>query len=288
MKIVKFIAFFILCFIPFLNFAKIIFDYTWIVVKIDDWDTFRIQHNWVVSKIRVLWIDTPELIHPWLGIKSYKFYWCWKQASEFAIKLLSWKVVYVYKDSLAKNKDKYYRFLRYVFITVNYKWKRIKLPYGMLAIYKWRAKVYKRENFTLKQLYYKIEKIAKTKHIWIWSSKCINEDKLIKQQYLNKYNFPSVKYNNWNSYFRRYNNFNIKNNLKDEKNLADKKEVCWYTYHKIWCDIKWNINKYGEKIYHLPWRKYYKYTKIDPSKWERRFCTQEQAIKCWRRPSKIR
>jgi micrococcal nuclease len=45
------------------------------------------------------------------------------------------------------------------------------------------------------------------------------------------------------------------------------------------CKIKWNINSKWKKIYHLPWCKSYKQTKIDISKWEKWFCTEVEAQK---------
>ena len=51
------------------------------------------------------------------------------------------------------------------------------------------------------------------------------------------------------------------------------------------CAIKGNINRKGEKIYHVPGRRSYGATKIDESKGERWFCTEEQALSAgWRAP----
>jgi endonuclease YncB( thermonuclease family) len=50
------------------------------------------------------------------------------------------------------------------------------------------------------------------------------------------------------------------------------------------CVIKGNINKNGERIYHMPFQQAYKRTRIDPKKGERWFCTEEEALKRgWRR-----
>ncbi|NMB92520.1 MAG: thermonuclease family protein [Parcubacteria group bacterium] len=50
------------------------------------------------------------------------------------------------------------------------------------------------------------------------------------------------------------------------------------------CLIKGNINSEGEKIYHLPDCPDYEKTKIDESRGERWFCTEEEAIKAgWRK-----
>ena len=50
------------------------------------------------------------------------------------------------------------------------------------------------------------------------------------------------------------------------------------------CPIKGNINRSGERIYHLPGSRYYAQTKITVAKSERYFCTEEAAEKAgWRK-----
>jgi endonuclease YncB( thermonuclease family) len=50
------------------------------------------------------------------------------------------------------------------------------------------------------------------------------------------------------------------------------------------CLIKGNISSSGEKIYHPPQGTYYSRTKVDPSKGERMFCSEEEAVAAgWRR-----
>jgi len=50
------------------------------------------------------------------------------------------------------------------------------------------------------------------------------------------------------------------------------------------CVIKGNINKNGERIYHMPFQEAHKRTRINPKMGERWFCTEEEAIKHgWRR-----
>lgn len=50
------------------------------------------------------------------------------------------------------------------------------------------------------------------------------------------------------------------------------------------CNIKGNIGKGGERIYHMPSGAYYSRTKIDISKGERYFCSEDEAIKSgWRK-----
>lgn len=53
------------------------------------------------------------------------------------------------------------------------------------------------------------------------------------------------------------------------------------------CLIKGNISSKKEKIYHLPNQQYYEKTKIDESKGEKWFCTEEEAKEAgWRKSKK--
>lgn len=47
--------------------------------------------------------------------------------------------------------------------------------------------------------------------------------------------------------------------------------------HQPGCDIKGNINEWGEHIYHMSGQKYYLATRIDPARGERWFCSQWEA-----------
>ena len=51
------------------------------------------------------------------------------------------------------------------------------------------------------------------------------------------------------------------------------------------CPIKGNINRKGERIYHTPWSRSYKRTRINTQKSERWFCTEAEALAAgWRAP----
>ena len=50
------------------------------------------------------------------------------------------------------------------------------------------------------------------------------------------------------------------------------------------CVIKGNINSSGERIYHVPGQRYYDKTRINWSKGERWFCTEQEAVRAgWRK-----
>jgi Staphylococcal nuclease homologue len=53
------------------------------------------------------------------------------------------------------------------------------------------------------------------------------------------------------------------------------------------CVIKGNISSGGERIYHVPGQRYYDKTQIDPSKGERWFCTEQEAVAAGWRKAKV-
>jgi len=51
------------------------------------------------------------------------------------------------------------------------------------------------------------------------------------------------------------------------------------------CQIKWNINSKGDRIYHVPGDRSYRQTKINEAKGERWFCSEAEALEAgWRAP----
>ena len=149
------------------------------VEKVYDWDTVYTDK---LGKVRLLWIDAPEIYHPGWPVKKYKFYGCWKESKEFAEKYLYHKEVEFCADPNADNKWGYWRYLRYAMV---YSWYE-KVPFWYISILHWMAKVYKYANFTRKSKYLKAEEKAKKEKIGIWSEKCIQEDKKFKEKYFRK------------------------------------------------------------------------------------------------------
>ena len=54
------------------------------------------------------------------------------------------------------------------------------------------------------------------------------------------------------------------------------------------CQIKGNISSAGERIFHVPGTRWYDHTQINPSKGERWFCTEDEAVKAgWRKVGEL-
>ena len=76
-------------------------------------------------------------------------------------------------------------------------------------------------------------------------------------------------------------------NVCSEKVAEEPKETSPNTTPTSECVIKGNINSKGVKIYHVPGQQYYDETVITPSKGERYFCTEQEAIDAGWRKSKV-
>lgn len=149
------------------------YDY---VKKVYDGDTVLANHLW---KVRLLWIDAPEIYHSNQSIKSYKFYGCGEIAKKIAIKKLYWKKILFCSDKLTNDKWKYGRKLRYAMI--NYQNKLI--PFWMYLLETWYAKVYKYTTFKYKKEYLKIENKNKKNKLWVWSKICLIQDQQFRKKY---------------------------------------------------------------------------------------------------------
>src|SRR3990167_2259493 len=93
------------------------------VKRVIDGDTFEAEDG---EKIRLLGVDCPELAH--FGKPAEYF---GKESTEFSRQNLEGKTVKLVKDSLNKDRDKYGRLLRYVYINKqDFSWLLIEEGYG--------------------------------------------------------------------------------------------------------------------------------------------------------------
>jgi hypothetical protein len=64
--------------------------------------------------------------------------------------------------------------------------------------------------------------------------------------------------------------------------------MLWFRFDQLRPRIKGNINKKGEKIYHLPCDRFYAVTKIDKRKGEMWFLTETEALEHGFKRTKVR
>lgn len=82
------------------------------LLKIIDWDTIEVLYNWKKEKIRMIWIDTPEV---YKTRKSNYLRECfWEEASAYLKKLIYWKKIKLEFDDSQSTRWKYWRLLAYV------------------------------------------------------------------------------------------------------------------------------------------------------------------------------
>ncbi|WP_244409410.1 calcium-activated nuclease EcnA [Methanocaldococcus jannaschii] len=145
------------------------------VVKVVDGDTVYVEVNGELWKIRLLGVDTPE-IHK--RNNPYEYYllngtpitdtkylkeWGYK-AKHFAEKELKNKTVIIVFDNEAPKKDKYGRYLAYIFINnsnnlINFNEELLKYGYARVYI----------SNFELKDEFLNVEREAKENRVGLWN-----------------------------------------------------------------------------------------------------------------------
>lgn len=137
------------------------------VISVSDWDTIKINYNWVDTTIRLIWVDTPESYTTRFWYKECY----WDEASEYLKNLLEWKSVWIELDQTQWTTDKYWRLLAYVFLDwENINWKLISewywWEYTYNKAYKYQSEF--KNNEDTADLYNK----------WLWSSNTCNWERM--------------------------------------------------------------------------------------------------------------
>ncbi len=84
------------------------------VIKVIDGDTIDVSIDGKIQRVRVIGINTPEVVDPRKQVECFG-----KEASEKARQLLEGKKIRLEKDETQGNTDKYGRLLRYIFLEDN-------------------------------------------------------------------------------------------------------------------------------------------------------------------------
>lgn len=144
------------------SFSEELYD----VVSVSDWDTLKINYNWISTTIRLIWVDTPESFDTrfWY-IECY-----WKEASNYLKNLLSGKKVAIEFDVSQWKTDKYDRILGYIKLDwENINWLLIKNWYGFEYTYN---QVYKYQTE-----FKEYQEQAKQAKIWLWATNTCNGER---------------------------------------------------------------------------------------------------------------
>lgn len=81
------------------------------ILKVVDGDTIDIDLNGLKERVRLIGINTPEVVDPRKPVECFG-----KEASEKAKSVLSGKSVFIENDGSQQNRDKYDRLLRYIYL----------------------------------------------------------------------------------------------------------------------------------------------------------------------------
>ena len=127
------------------------------VVKVIDGDTIKVDIGGEIETVRLIGIDTPEIVNPYNPREDY----FGPEAAQYAKQLMEKQSVYLIPDPMESNRDKYDRLLRYVFLEdgtlINAK--LIKEGFAFNYIY---------EPFQFMKQFDYLEKQAKEKRLGLW------------------------------------------------------------------------------------------------------------------------
>ncbi|MFL8968624.1 hypothetical protein GUI37_04590 [Helcococcus kunzii] len=227
------------------------------IEKIVDGDTIRIYKDGKVEKIRLLLVDTPESVHSQqyknvkLGTSAYIFTRDFLQGHKVSLEYDEEKI------------DRYGRTLAYVYRDDGKSLNKALLQASLakVVLYEPNDKYYNE--------YKAIERQVRPKGNGIWAN--------IEAAFPGKPKEVKIK----EQKKKVVQNKKVETKQKTE-NIEHKKQTVDTSSQKAL--IKGNINRKGEKIYHLPGMRDYDKTKINTSKGERWFRTEQEAINAgWRR-----
>lgn len=104
------------------------------VVKVVDGDTFDVDIRGTSTRIRLIGVDTPEVVDPRKPVQCFG-----REASDKAKALLANQVVRLESDSTQGDKDKYGRILRYVFLTDGTSFNKMMIEEGYAHEYTYKT-----------------------------------------------------------------------------------------------------------------------------------------------------
>lgn len=126
------------------------------VVAVVDGDTFKVQSGDAILTIRLLGIDTPETVAPGKPIECYG-----PEASDELERLISGQDVLLMTDTVQPNKDRYGRFLRFVYLPDGYDVNAHMLKGGF-------ARHYTKAKTKFDEIYIALEAEAQKNNSGLW------------------------------------------------------------------------------------------------------------------------
>lgn len=222
------------------------------VIQITDGDTIKVQSEWIIHTLRIVWFDAPEIT-----TTRYWYIECYGQEAVNYLK--NYLPINAEVEIIYHWGDKYNRDLAEIFYK-NISIAEIMIKNGHGWVYRDGIQPSNYEELL------RFENIAKNNKIGIWShATCNGKRKAIIEPTKTEIK-PTTQ-----------NNITPKNTTTSSWNP----EPFQKEFHNPGCHIKWNINSKWEKIYHMPTGKFY--SKTNP---EACFNTEQEARNAGFRPSK--
>lgn len=136
---------------------------SYLVTRIVDGDTIIVEVNGAQEKVRLIGVDTPEVVDPRKPVQCFG-----KEASAFTKILLAGKRVRLEPDQTQSDRDKYGRLLRYVFLSDNTLVNKIIIAEGYGHEYTYRLPYRYQTDFK------NAERIARESQKGLWATGVCN------------------------------------------------------------------------------------------------------------------
>jgi micrococcal nuclease len=136
---------------------------SFLVTKVIDGDTIMVEIDGLEKRIRLIGIDTPELVHPNRPVECFA-----TEASSKMKELVSGKNVVLKSDSTQDDIDRYGRLLRYVSTTdgVDINFTMIEQGYAFEYTYKY--------PYEKQEIYKNAQKYARENKLGLWNPEYCN------------------------------------------------------------------------------------------------------------------
>lgn len=139
----------------------------YLVNNVVDWDTASISYLWKESKVRFIWIDTPESNETRFWYKECY----WEVAKTYLKNLIEWKKIKLELDTSQWKTDKYDRLLWYIV----YEWENINNK----LIQEWYAWEYTYDKVYKYQDLFKFSQTsASESKKWLWAENTCNWERV--------------------------------------------------------------------------------------------------------------
>jgi len=134
------------------------------VVNVVDGDTIDVEINGVKERIRLIGINTPEVVDPRKTVECFG-----REASNKAKSILSGQSVYLESDPSQGERDKYKRLLRYVFLADGTNFNLLMIKEGYAYEYTYNL------PYKYQQEFKEAERYAKENKIGLWADDACSE-----------------------------------------------------------------------------------------------------------------